>query len=428
MLLVRSTAAPITIVGPRRALARRRRRSDRLATATAASASTATNELQSSCGLLERGWKTLRLLGTPVQRGSVSVAHADRDCEWTTFPASFEEELAAYRAAGRRRDRDPRVQARRRRGRAREAPRSRLSASACLPAAGSILPSPLIPGPDEPEARVESICARWRASPRSRRPGLLPDRAGRGRATDVVEGIRRIAEAGRGTACASRSSRSTSPRRRALVRADDRPGARADRQRRGRDPVRHLALRRSPTSTDLGVHVADHRDRPGRTSTGCCPARVAGRGARPRGGGYGGWLDVELMSDDGTFENAFEDSLWTLPPRSSRAARSRAWRRWPDAYDAVAIGSGSTRSSQPRCWRGGAEAMRARAEPPARRGDPHREDHRAGFLHDATPLASAVSGSAAYAELKGQLDARALAHRPPSCRPRPCSRTAVACS
>ena len=30
-------------------------------------------------------------------------------------------------------------------------------------------------------------------------------------------------------------------------------------------------------------------------------------------GGYGGWYDVEVMSDDGTFGEAFPDSLWALP-------------------------------------------------------------------------------------------------------------------
>jgi hypothetical protein len=30
-------------------------------------------------------------------------------------------------------------------------------------------------------------------------------------------------------------------------------------------------------------------------------------------GGYDGWLDVEVMSDDGMFGEAFEDSLWALP-------------------------------------------------------------------------------------------------------------------
>ena len=35
------------------------------------------------------------------------------------------------------------------------------------------------------------------------------------------------------------------------------------------------------------------------------------------------WLIVEVFSDDGTFGNAFEDSLWRLPPREL-AERGRA--------------------------------------------------------------------------------------------------------
>ena len=117
-------------------------------------------------------------------------------CEWSTFPASFEDELAAYRAAGAgaigilefKLDGVEDV-----RGKLRE---SGLAASACLPAAGSILPSPLIPGPDEPEERVDSICrsvarfAELEASCVFFLTGPGDDRA------TVVEGIRRIAEEG----------------------------------------------------------------------------------------------------------------------------------------------------------------------------------------------------------------------------------------
>jgi sugar phosphate isomerase/epimerase len=131
-------------------------------------------------------------------------------CEWTTFPASFEDELAAYRAAGAgaigilepKLDGVEDV-----RGKLRE---SGLAVSACLPAAGSILPSPLIPGPEEPEARVESICA----------------------------SVARFAE----------------------LEQDSRAAVRA-------------------------LEAA----------------------------GYDGWYDVEVMSDDGTFGDAFPDSLWKLP-------------------------------------------------------------------------------------------------------------------
>jgi sugar phosphate isomerase/epimerase len=65
----------------------------------------------------------------------------------------------------------------------------------------------------------------------------------------------------------------------------------------------------------LGVHVADRtrpetrsnmdRDLPGDDSRAAVRALEAG--------GYTGWYDVEVMSDDGTFGNTFPDSLWALP-------------------------------------------------------------------------------------------------------------------
>jgi len=64
-----------------------------------------------------------------------------------------------------------------------------------------------------------------------------------------------------------------------------------------------------------GVHVADRtrprtrsdldRALPGDDSRGAVQALEAG--------GYEGWYDVEVMSDDGTFGNVFPDSLWALP-------------------------------------------------------------------------------------------------------------------
>jgi sugar phosphate isomerase/epimerase len=63
-----------------------------------------------------------------------------------------------------------------------------------------------------------------------------------------------------------------------------------------------------------GVHVADRRE-PTRSDF---DRLLPGDGSRDAvnallEGGYRGWLDVELMSDDGTFGNAFDDSLWALP-------------------------------------------------------------------------------------------------------------------
>jgi sugar phosphate isomerase/epimerase len=64
----------------------------------------------------------------------------------------------------------------------------------------------------------------------------------------------------------------------------------------------------------FGVHVADRREPTRSDFDRLLPgegSRAAVRGLEA--GGWDGWYDVELMSDDGRFGNAFEDSLWTLP-------------------------------------------------------------------------------------------------------------------
>ena len=236
--------------------------------------------------------------------------------EWTTFPASFQDELAACRAAGAgaigilefKLDGVDDV-----RGKLRE---SGLAVSACLPAAGSILPSPLIPGPEEPEARVESICASV-----ARLAGLEPSCVffltgpGDDRAT-VVEGIRRIGEAGarHGVRVALEpihpsqasllSPVSTIASALELI-GDAEVGILFDTWHQ--DEVSHVEL-------IFGVHVADRRD-PTRSDF---DRELPGGGSAPAvralvEAGYDGWFDVEVMSDDGTFGEAFPDSLWALP-------------------------------------------------------------------------------------------------------------------
>jgi sugar phosphate isomerase/epimerase len=238
-------------------------------------------------------------------------------CEWTTFPASFEDELAAYRAAGAgaigilefKLEGASDV-----RGKLRE---SGLAVSACLPAAGSILPSPLIPGPEEPEARVESICrsverfAELGASCVFFLTGPGDDRAA------VVEGIGRIAEAGKrhGVPVALEPIHPSQAEVLSPVATIDQAleligdadvGILFD--------TWHLA-ELSQVDRIAGVHVSDHtrpatrsdfdRALPGADSRAAVRALEAA--------GYGGWYDVEVMSDDGTFGEAFPDSLWALP-------------------------------------------------------------------------------------------------------------------
>jgi sugar phosphate isomerase/epimerase len=237
-------------------------------------------------------------------------------CEWTTFPASFEDELAAYRAAGAgaigilefKLEGVDDV-----RGRLRE---SGLAVSACLPAAGSILPSPLIPGPEEPEARVESICSSI-ARLAELEPSCVFFLTGPGDDRPaVVDGIRRIADAGarHGVRVALEPIHPSQAEILSPVATIDGAleligdadvGILFDTWHLDKvthpDRVHavHVADRRQPTRSDFD------RDLPGEGSRNSLQALVAA--------GYDGWFDVEVMSDDGTFGSAFPDSLWALP-------------------------------------------------------------------------------------------------------------------
>ncbi len=237
-------------------------------------------------------------------------------CEWTTFGASFEEELAAYRAAGAGAIGILELKlegVEDARGKLRE---SGLAASACLPAAGSILPSPLIPGPEEPEARVESICASV-ARFAELKPGCVFFLTGPGEDSDVVrEGIRRIGEAGERhgvrvglepihpSQAGVLSFVHTMDHALELI-GDAEVGILFD--------TWHLQDVSNPERI-WGVHVADRRE-PTRSDF---DRLFPGEGSRAavrtlEAGGFDGWYDVEVMSDNGTFGNAFPDSLWELP-------------------------------------------------------------------------------------------------------------------
>jgi sugar phosphate isomerase/epimerase len=85
-------------------------------------------------------------------------------CEFSTLNASFEEDLAAYRAAGA--DGISICESKLVEGREAEQLEafraSGLEASAGIPAVPSILPLPKFPGPDDPDERVEAILAGMR--------------------------------------------------------------------------------------------------------------------------------------------------------------------------------------------------------------------------------------------------------------------------
>jgi sugar phosphate isomerase/epimerase len=80
-----------------------------------------------------------------------------------------------------------------------------------------------------------------------------------------------------------------------------------------------------------GVHVNDvrndersafDRELPGDGRSVCAPIMAALMDA-----GYEGWWELEVFSDDGSFGNAFAESLWALPPEQFLARAHQAFRR-----------------------------------------------------------------------------------------------------
>ncbi len=237
-------------------------------------------------------------------------------CEWTTFPASFEDELAACRIAGAGAIGILEFKVAEVSGVGEKLREAGLAASACLPAVGSILPSPLIPGPDEPEARVDSICASV-ARLAALDPSCVFFLTGPGDDREaVIEGIRRIGEAGarHGVRVALEPIHPSQAAVLSFVHTiDDALGLIGDAEVGILFDTWHLD-QVSHVDRIHGVHVAD-RVEPTRSDF---DRTLPGAGSRAAvhalvDAGYDGWLDVEVMSDDGTFGNRFPDSLWSLP-------------------------------------------------------------------------------------------------------------------
>src|SRR5215211_4238363 len=119
-------------------------------------------------------------------------------CEFTTLPASFDEDLAAYRAAGV--EGIGICELKLGEGAAERLRATGLRATHCVPAVASILPLPLMEGPDDPEERVEALCASVRRLAEFE-PVCVVFLTGPARDRDdareiVREGIRAIAAAG----------------------------------------------------------------------------------------------------------------------------------------------------------------------------------------------------------------------------------------
>jgi sugar phosphate isomerase/epimerase len=261
-------------------------------------------------------------------------------CEFTTLGASFEEDLAAYRAAGV--DGIGVCEIKFGEGAGAKLRESGLRATHCVPAVPSILPLPLMEGPDDPDERVEALCASVRRLAELDPVCVLFLTGPRGERDDaeqvVREGIRAVAAAGAaaGVQVALEPMHPTQdvfsfvhtiPDALDLIGAEE-VGIMLDTWHVS-DPdgiapyVDRLA----------GVHVADRREPTrshfDRVLPGDGVLDLAAVFRALEAGGYDGWYDVEIFSDNGAFGNEFPDSLWDVEPfelaRRSRESVERVW-------------------------------------------------------------------------------------------------------
>jgi sugar phosphate isomerase/epimerase len=261
--------------------------------------------------------------------------------EFTTLGASFDEDLAAYRAAGV--EGIGVCEIKLGEGAAERLCDSGLQATFCVPAVPSILPLPLMEGPDAPEERVAALCASV-----SRLAQLEPvcvllltgPVGDREDARAVVrEGIRAIAAAGRaaGVRVALEPFHPTQADVFSFVHTIPDALELID----GEDvaiilDTWHVS---DPSAIEpyveqiVGVHVADRREPTrshfDRVLPGDGVLDLAAVLRTLDGAGYEGWYEVEIFSDNGAFGDSFPDSLWDVEPgelaRRARESLERVW-------------------------------------------------------------------------------------------------------
>jgi sugar phosphate isomerase/epimerase len=272
----------------------------------------------------------------------------------TTFRSSFAEDVDAYSAAGL--DGIGVWELKLPPGRDAEALErlagSGLRSAAAIPAVPSILPLPLMPGPDDPQERIESICASVHRLAPFGPTGIvcLTGPAGPRGIDDaraaVVEGLCTIADeaAAAGVRVALEPINriggedwtviSTIPEAVALVDEADRPalGIQFDTWHLWNSETLLEDIARE-ADRFVGVHVADWRE-PTRTWAdrvlpGDGIAGLPSILAALEAAGWDGLYDLEIFSDDGTFGHAWPDSLWAEDgaalARRGRVALERIW-------------------------------------------------------------------------------------------------------
>jgi sugar phosphate isomerase/epimerase len=237
----------------------------------------------------------------------------------TTVSQSFADDLGAYRAAGAdgmgiwemklEDDSLERFSA------------AGLEAAAAVPAVPSILPLPLMEGPEDPAERIEAICTGIRRlAPFEPACVLFLTGPGEDRAT-ILEGIRAIA--GEGRACGVRVALEPIQREFAeywtivssldeaaqlVDEADADAGLMYDVWHLWREPVEQIARHRDRI---YGVHVADWREPTRNTNDRVLPGDgIVDYGPILDALRWDGLFDLEIFSDP-----ELPDSLWKDDPR-----------------------------------------------------------------------------------------------------------------
>ncbi len=280
-------------------------------------------------------------------------------CEYTTPDTTFEEDLELISETGatgvaicefKLRDGDEERQA--------EALReSGLTATLCMPTSISPLPaSRVFPGPQDVDERVDLMCRSVRRlAPFEPAAIVVITGSGDGRAPAdarraAVEGLRRVAslagelgtrlslEPQRNDLVPGRSLVTTIPEALELVAEVGEPAIDV------LYDVYHLWD--TPDIVELterhaqefgGVHVCDWRPE----TRGFMDRVLPGDGlidlpallGALDAGGYSGWYDLEIFSDDGRYGSDYPDSLWKRPPRELLRDGFSAFNRLWDARE-----------------------------------------------------------------------------------------------
>jgi sugar phosphate isomerase/epimerase len=261
--------------------------------------------------------------------------------ECTTFPATFEADLAAYSGGGvdgigiwefklPKGGDDGSIDLLQRSG---------LTATICVPEVPSIYPDTYFTKPEDPLERRDALCDAIRRLARFR-PKVVMAVTGDPRGRDIremrqetVAGLRVAADVAgelglvlgiEGYRASSGSLVSTIPGMLELADEVGRPNVKIipDMWHIWDDPGVMDDLRRH-TDRFAGVQICDWREPTRSWADRVMPGDGVIDWSSVFGaldaGGFDGWFDLEIFSDDGRFGNAWPDSIWARPPQDVAA-------------------------------------------------------------------------------------------------------------